>query len=509
MLKWIDRLLNQVTMYRLVLFVLLALLALAEGFSLFGWLPINPLALLFSVFFLTALCVLVNELGGKIFHAPLNTESAYITALILALIISPSASPWDLGYFSLAIWASVLAMMLKYVFAIGNKHVFNPVAIAVAATVLALNQSASWWVGTRLMMPFVLIGGLLIVKKIRRFDLVGAFFAAALVSIVGSGWMRGVNVASLLTRTILETPILFFASVMLTEPLTTPPTRARRILYGGVVGGLFAPWVHVGSIYSTPEIALVVGNVLSYLLSPKAKFVMRLKERQTIADQSMDFLFHPPKPLAYKPGQYMEWTLAHKDADLRGNRRYFTLASSPTEEDLRLGIKFYPKGSSFKRALQAMSGEDVIVGAQLAGDFVLPDDSKKKLVFIAGGIGVTPFRSMIKYLVDRKESRDIVHFYANRTYADIAYQDVFEAARKELGIKTVYVVGEKTGVPPVWNGCVGIVNGEMIQREVPDYKERTFFISGPHGMIEAFKKTLKQMGVPASRIKTDFFPGFA
>ena len=174
---------------------------------------------------------------------------------------------------------------------------------------------------------------------------------------------------------------------------------------------------------------------------------------------------------------------------------WFTIASSPTEEDLRLGIKFYPDGSSYKHALSSMISTDTIVASQLAGDFVLPNDPKEKLVFIAGGIGVTPFRSMIKYLVDRHEKRSVTLLYCCKTTKDIAYKDVFDAAEAELGIKTTYITS--------------ILDAKMIAEEVPDFKDRTFYLSGPHGMVSAFDQILKKMGVPGSRIKKDFFPGFA
>jgi len=114
--------------------------------------------------------------------------------------------------------------------------------------------------------------------------------------------------------------------------------------------------------------------------------------------------------------------------DSRGNRRYFTIASSPTEKELRLGVKFYPNGSSFKKALASMNEADTIIASQLSGDFIMPSNKKKKLVFIAGGIGITPFRSMIKYLIDTKQKRDIVLIYSNRTKTDVIYKNIFDSA---------------------------------------------------------------------------------
>jgi ferredoxin-NADP reductase len=144
----------------------------------------------------------------------------------------------------------------------------------------------------------------------------------------------------------------------------------------------------------------------------------------------------------------------------------------------------------------------------LAGDFTLPQDTSKKLVFIAGGIGVTPFRSMIKYLIDKKEKRDIILFYSNKTYDEIAYKDVFDEATKEFGLKTIYTLSDETKLPPDWSGDKGFLTAGKVKNFVPDYKERTYYLSGPHGMVAAFEKTLAEIGVPKLQIKTDYFPGF-
>ena len=192
--------------------------------------------------------------------------------------------------------------------------------------------------------------------------------------------------------------------------------------------------------------------------------------------------------MSYRPGQYMEWTLGHSYPDNRGVRRYFTLASSPTKENYDWVLNFIPAPAVSRNNSLEMKDGDTIVASQLAGDFVLPKDKKKKLVFIAGGIGVTPFRSMIKYLVDIKEKRDIVLFYSNKTATDIVYEEVLSEASEELDIKTLYAITN-----PKSSGYSGHVNSQMIISEVPDYKERYFYISGPHAMIVGFQETLTNL----------------
>jgi ferredoxin-NADP reductase len=320
--------------------------------------------------------------------------------------------------------------------------------------------------------------------------------------------INGDNVLTELPRVAVYSPLFFFAFVILTEPLTTPPTRALRIAYGALVGLLFAPEVHIGSFYITPEIAILLGNVFAYLVSPKAKLVLKLKEKVQLAPDIYDFIFTPSRQLAFAPGQYMEWTLGHADPDSRGNRRFFTLASSPTERDLRVGVKFYPKASSFKEAMLNMAPETEIVAGQLAGDFVLPDDPNQKCVFIAGGIGITPFRSMLQYLLDKGQRRPLVLFYANRTASDVVYWDVLNRAQKELGMRTIYTLTDLSQVPSWWKWQVGRITPEMIAREVPDYQNCLFYVSGPQSMVDSFKTTLRALNVARSQIKTDFFPGF-
>ncbi len=512
MLSIIDSFLNRITMYRLVLYYLIALAAIAGVFGFLNIIRIDPIALAFSIAILICVCLIVNEVCAKIFKAQPNSESIYITALILALIITP-ASPSDPKKILLLVLVALIAMASKYVLAIHKKHIFNPAAVAIAISALALGQYASWWVGGNipLLLP-ILIGGLLMTRKIQRFDLVLSFFLAALIScfIINNP----IGIWEVIQKTTIHTSLFFFAFVMLTEPLTTPPNRPRRIIYGIVTGTLFAPGIHIGNIYSTPELALVSANLISYFLSPKAKYVLTLIEKREVGKNLYDFVFKPDKPITFKPGQYMEWTLGHSKVDTRGNRRYFTIASSPTEDHINLGVKFAEPGSSFKSKMLTMAPGETAMAGQLTGDFILPRDPKEKMVFIAGGIGVTPFRSMAKYMTDRGEKRDAILFYSVKSLDEIAYEEIFDQARERICMKTIYAITEGNSPTPdaahpasnIFH--YGYIDQALIEREVPDYKERTFYLSGPHAMVEAFKKTLRVSGVPRRKIRTDFFPGF-
>ena len=505
----IDDLLNRITMYRLVVYELLVLLAAALVLSLFGVLPYNPLYLIFSTAFLFVVSWVVNKIFAFGFDTPSNHESVWITALILALIIAPPSTWFDTAYLPLAFWAASFAMASKYILAIRKKHILNPAALGVAVTSLVLGLSATWWVATPAMAYVALPGGLLIVRKLRRFDLFLAFNIVFALGIAFTAYTNGIslNNRAFLMQSFLFAPVIFFSTVMLTEPLTTPPTRWLRILYGAFVAIMFLPDFNVASFYFTPELALLAGNIFSYLFSPKYKLALTLKRILQLSPDVFEFEFSPNRPVWFEPGQYMEWTCEHRKCDNRGIRRYFTLASSPTEDTVKLGVKFYEPASSFKKVLLSMKEGEAVMAGGLSGDFTLPKNGNQKLVFIAGGIGVTPFRSMIQYLLDNNEKRPITMLYANKTPNDAVYRELFDRARDLLGMKTVYAFDDKNVSPAP--DVVSKIDPKTIRESVPDFAERLFYISGPQGMVRAFKSMLIGMGVSRRRIKTDYFPGFA
>ena len=500
----IDRLLNGTTMYRLVLWWLVALVGAAAGLSVLGVLHFNAGYILASALFLVAVSVLANELFARILHVAPNTESVYITALILALIISPTDTFSNLGFLA---WAAVLSTACKYLVAFRRRHLFNPAAFAVVLTSFVLGHSATWWVGSTPLIPLVVVGGFLVVRKTRQWDVIWAFSLAVLATLAAASAVQGTAVLGSAREMAVASPLFFFAFAMLTEPLTAPSTRTARLWYGALVGFLFTPLVHFGPFAFTPELALLAGNLFAYAVGPKTNLLLTLRGRRKLAAGSYEFAFEGDRALSFRPGQYLEWTLPHDSADNRGVRRYLTVASSPADRVIRVGVRFSPESSTFKRRLLEMKRNDKLFAGHLAGNFVLPRDPAEKLVFIAGGIGVTPFASMIRDLLARGERRPITVLFGNLTASDIAYKDLLEQADEELGIRTVHVLSDVGSLPNDWTGRTGFIDDSVVREEVPDYKERTFYISGPPPMVKACRKALGRLGVRGSRIRTDYFPG--
>lgn len=501
----VDRVLNRITMYRLALYYAAGLLAIAFELGFFKLVPQDPTALTFSAVLVTGTCWATNRLCAALWRVPVNSESVYITAAILALILPPVTAADGMGVAGL-ILASVVAIASKFVLAVGRKHLFNPVAIGAVASGLLLNQPATWWVaGNLTLLPIVLVGGLLVTRKVQRFGMVGVYILANLAVTLATTPPE--MMATALQESALYSPLLFAGFAMLTEPLTSAHGRLSRLGYGAIVGALSSPNVHIGGFYLTPEIAFLAGNLFAYAASPKGRFKMTLLRVEKMAEGCYDFVFHTDRKLPFRPGQYLDWTLHVPSPDDRGNRRPFTIASAPTEREVRLGVKFYPKPSAYKRALAAMRPGDVIYGSQIAGTFTLPRNPDEKLAFIAGGIGVTPFRSMVQELINRGEERSIVMLYGNNRLDEVAYSHVFDRAAEDLGVRTVYAVAEDDVADAGFHS--GFIDEDLILREIPDFRERTFYISGPRTMVVRFEAALKQLGVSRSRIKVDFFPGFA
>ena len=204
------------------------------------------------------------------------------------------------------------------------------------------------------------------------------------------------------------------------------------------------------------------------------------------------FWFKAESMPRYTAGQFIELRISHDNKDKRGDKRFFTLSSSPTEPLLSITTKFTAEnGSSFKTALRALSPGSELNMASPMGDFVLPKDPGIPLVFVAGGIGSTPIRSMCKYMQDSGESRNIHIIYNASTAEDVAFRDVFETFDKHF----VTVLNQR-------------LQAEKILEIAGQNDDQYIYLSGPEPMVEALHKDLKNSGVNKKHINTDFFPGY-
>lgn len=235
------------------------------------------------------------------------------------------------------------------------------------------------------------------------------------------------------------------------------------------------------------------------------KYKLEFIHKEQIAADSWAMMFNKPDGFFYEAGQYVEVDLEHPNHDNRGIKRWFTLSSSPTEGDLMIATRFMDRRSSFKEALSNLSPGDVIDSRKAEGSFILPSDANKELVWIAGGIGVTPFRSQMKFLLDNKEyDRKITLIYSNRTRGDICFENLWTKAVDHMpGFKLV-----QTLVDESWAGEQGMIDEAMILRAIDNTNNKDFYISGPEPMVDAFIPKLETMGIEQSNIHKDRFPNY-
>jgi ferredoxin-NADP reductase len=223
------------------------------------------------------------------------------------------------------------------------------------------------------------------------------------------------------------------------------------------------------------------------------KFTLSATKQE--ANDTFSFVFAPEQPLQWKAGQLLRYVLNHPNPDDRGVERFFSIASAPHEKHVMLTTRFAPKSSSFKKALKNLRPGDAIQAHDLEGDFVV-DHRKKTFVFIAGGIGVTPFRAILLDLEHNKKPLNVQLLYANRDN-DFPYRKELEALRRRHPeFRIDYVVSPKR------------IDKKSIPQLVPDIQKPMFYVSGPEPMVESMDETLKKIGVPKKRIKNDFFPGY-
>ena len=257
---------RRVLTYRLTFYYLAAILLAAMILSLLGVVRLPWMNLAFSAAIALAACWSVNWAFARVCGAASNWESVCISAFIIVLIVTPSA-PGDFAALGFLALVSAWAMASKYIVAVDRRHLFNPAAFGAALMSLAFHRPVSWWVGDYwVLLPLLVLGGVLIVARLRYFAMLGSFAVVALGLSVAHGSLSSLaDVAQSLSRMGIHSMFGFFGLVMLTEPRTAPLGRWRQIAYGALVGLLFSPFTHIGSYYFTPEVALLCGNLFTFL----------------------------------------------------------------------------------------------------------------------------------------------------------------------------------------------------------------------------------------------------
>jgi ferredoxin-NADP reductase len=215
------------------------------------------------------------------------------------------------------------------------------------------------------------------------------------------------------------------------------------------------------------------------------------KSKFTEAGNAVTFLFTPEQETTWTAGQYMHYELTLDSG--RKDDRYFTIASAPYEKDLQITTRV--TDSDFKQKLNRLEPGDTMTANGPTGDFVWTDTDMPRLL-VAGGIGVTPFHSMLKERARQGQSMAATLLYATRD-EEIPFRaemDRWAAEHPEFSV--AYLVGEK-------------LTAELIKKHAPNLEECLVYLSGPEPMVDAIGGDLvKEQSLPKEQLKQDWFPGY-
>jgi ferredoxin-NADP reductase len=221
--------------------------------------------------------------------------------------------------------------------------------------------------------------------------------------------------------------------------------------------------------------------------------ILTLINKEHLIDNIWAFRFRPSEPLVWTAGQYIRVELPHDNPDEEGTKRWFTDSAAPYQGIMQITTRV--TNSTFKQALSRLpeGGELQLIQAP-EGDFVW-QDSDLPIVFIAGGIGVTPFRSILKQRVHDELPINVTLIYGGRT-ADLPFGDeISEWAASNPGFKVKYDIGEP-------------FTAESLAALQPDINRSLVYLSGPEPMVQALSGQLKEHGLPEAQLKTDEFPNY-
>lgn len=218
----------------------------------------------------------------------------------------------------------------------------------------------------------------------------------------------------------------------------------------------------------------------------KLSFVRKFTE----AGNAVSFIFEPEKPIQWLPGQYMTLTLP--DLPPAASEHTFTISAPPYEKHLMITTRV--SESDFKQRLNTLTAGTVIEADQFGGDFIWVD-TKRPRVLVAGGIGITPYHSMLKQRHHDNDPISATLLYANRD-DNIVYKaelDKLASLHPEFGVH--YIIGQQ-------------LDANLMQQLAPKLQESLIYLSGPEPMVDSFEQQLLAIGIKKDQLKQDWFPGY-
>ncbi len=238
-------------------------------------------------------------------------------------------------------------------------------------------------------------------------------------------------------------------------------------------------------------------------------FLVRLKGREEVAERTLALHLEKPQGFMFKPGQYVDVTLTDPpETDAEGNTRSFSLAGAPHEDTLMVATRM--RDTAFKRVIAKMPVNSTIKLEGPFGNLTLHNNVERPAVLIAGGLGITPFRSIVLRAAKEKLGHRIYLFYSNRRCEDAPFLSELQAAEKQnpnyrfIGVMTA---AEKSSKP--WSGERGHIDGALLSKVLGgNMKNAIYYIAGPPAMVAGLQGVLLETGVNEDDIRTEEFAGY-
>jgi ferredoxin-NADP reductase len=238
------------------------------------------------------------------------------------------------------------------------------------------------------------------------------------------------------------------------------------------------------------------------------KTTTKLVRKEQVAEGTMAFYFEKPQGFEFKAGQTMDITLINPaETDGEGNSRTFSIATAPEDEQIAFATRM--RDTAFKRNMKNMvEGTEVEVEGPF-GSFTLHNDTSKAAVFLVGGIGITPFHSMVKHATLNNLPHKIYLFYSNRRPEDAAFlRELTDWQQQNSNYKLIATMTEAEKSAQTWSGETGYIDKAMLAKYLPDLNSAIYYIAGPATMVAALHKMLNDAGVNDDYIKIEEFAGY-
>jgi ferredoxin-NADP reductase len=232
----------------------------------------------------------------------------------------------------------------------------------------------------------------------------------------------------------------------------------------------------------------------------------KIKEKTEVAKRTLMVVFDLlGEEVEFVPGQYFWVELPDRGYhDERGLRRHITIVTSPNDRGV-MGLATRLRESAFKHTLAQLEVGDEVVVEEPKGDFQLPQDTSKHYVFVAGGIGITVFRSMLRYIAEENLPYRITLVYSNRDLESTAFVDELRELEQQIdGLRMVLTMTDD----PTWEGDTRRIDAEFLRELLGGLDGFTYLVSGPPAMVNSVADSLEEAGVPEEQVRRSRFAGY-